>query len=202
MPTKSHSLVWNNCKITVLFSLAKTPYFFLKTLHLLGVTLLASALLGQGFLLSRKQKISSAVFQDLRRWTAIICYLGLLLSVASGLQMGIPTGLFLSKNDFWLRYKSGLFILFFLLVLWQQVRLQQTNRSVPRKRWLGALIILLVCLSLYISVAPSLFNNPAIVFEILDSVADSEEVEEVEEMVLANYRERAVQLSFAVACLI
>ena len=164
-------------------------YFFIKTLHLLGVALLTGALLGQGFLYSRKNKMSAEVMQDLRRWTAVVCLVGLLLVVITGLQMGLSTGLFFSEDDLWLLYKSGLFIIFFPLILWQQYRLHQKKHSpkaknpIALKKGIGALVILLFCVSLYISVAkPYIFNNPSIVFETIESAADTDGVEEIEEV--------------------
>lgn len=164
-------------------------FFLIKTLHFLGIALLAGALLCQSFLFSKRQRLGSDVFQDLRRWTSVVCYLGLFLVLGTGLQMALSTGLFLSEDDFWLRYKTGLFVLFFFLVIAQQFRLNQAKRgtfalhSVSRKRGLGMLVVFIFCVAMYISVAkPYLLNDPTIVFETIEIATDSEEIEEIEEV--------------------
>lgn len=164
-------------------------FFLIKTLHFLGIALLAGALLCQSFLFSKRQRIGSDLLQDLRLWTSVACYVGLFLALGTGLQMALSTGLFLSEDDFWLRYKTGLFVLFALLVIVQQFRLSQAKRgtfalhSVSRKKWLGALVVFLFCVAVYISAAkPYLLNDPTIVFETIEIATDSEEIEEIEEL--------------------
>ena len=103
--------------------------------------------------------------------------------------MALTTGLFLSEDDFWLHYKTALFVLFFFLVIGQQFRLNRATRGtfasrpLPRKRWVGVLVIALFCSALYISVAkPYLFNDPTIVFQTIETTFDSPAIEEIEEV--------------------
>lgn len=167
-------------------------FFFLKALHLVGIVLLAGALFGQIFLLSQKNGLAFRVLEDLKRWTGITCYAGLILVLVTGLYMGFSTSLFYSEDDFWLRYKSGGVIVFILLILRQQQVLHKIigkpgSRQLAasqRGRGLWTFIVLLFGVFLYISVAkPYLFNNPSIIFEQIQSASSEvEEIEDVEEI--------------------
>jgi len=171
-------------------------FFFIKTLHLLGIVLLGTSLFGQLFLLSRKNEIAFAGLEDLKRWTGFLCYAGLLFVIGTGLYLGMSTSLFQSEDDLWLLYKSGLFVVFAFLILRQQRLIHKIMGSpklvfhssdrqrggVKSNRGGWIFVAFLLGFFVYISIAkPYLFNNPAILFETIESASD-EEVEEVEEV--------------------
>ncbi len=158
-------------------------YHFVKTLHLLGVGLLAFVLLGQAFLnrfseTEQEQKILQALRQNIQ----YIFYAALVLLITSGFYLGFSFGLFDSADDLWLYYKLGLTLLFILLLMWAQGGSKKMT-SFRRKKWTWWFIFLLYCSLLYIPVAkPHFFNKPLILLETIDSPSDTEEVEEIEEV--------------------
>ncbi|MBF0279153.1 MAG: hypothetical protein HQM13_15250 [SAR324 cluster bacterium] len=168
-------------------------FFFVKTLHLAGLALLAASLFAQVFLISRKKGIAFEVLEDLKKWSGFLCYAGLFLVIGTGFYLGLSTGLFQSEDDLWLHYKSGLFLVFLFLMLRQQHLIANVAaKPLSRKRlssfqinpWLWITLVLFFFLFLYISVAkPYFFNNPAILFSTIDSaVSEIEEIEEIEEV--------------------